>query len=99
VAAVRVKVGIEHGDLGAGGPGRQGGQQAGQLRRIQPARCRAVDRRHDCRIEDVHVEVQPVPVEQAGVHGGQDRLRDGGRSGLADPAGRDHLGDHVAGLR
>jgi Type I phosphodiesterase / nucleotide pyrophosphatase len=98
IFACGVEVWVEDGDLSAGRPRGKHTEQVGQLRRVQSARGGAVNRRHEGRVEDVHVQMQPVAVQFVAVHDGQQRVRGGLRPGLADAAGRDDRVDERADL-
>jgi hypothetical protein len=67
MGAVRVEVWVEDGYLCADRTWSEGGEQFGQLGRVETAGIRAVHGWHHLRIKDVHVQVDPVAVEVGAV--------------------------------
>src|SRR6266704_397695 len=66
VAAVGIEIGVKDGDLGADGGRGQVREQVRELACVKSPRCRAVYRRHDGRLEDIHIQMQPVAVKVGG---------------------------------
>ena len=74
VAPVGIKIGVEYCDLRSDRSGGERLEKFDELFRVEPARIRAVNGRHEAGVEHVNIEVQPVTGAPSGGPSGSRHL-------------------------